>query len=168
MPPLSTSSMVTSNKGGIGKLRRSRSLVSTSWNKRFQELLQFRKVYDHCLVPRVYHENPKLSQWVQKQRQQRKRKDQGLHSTLSDERQELLTIAGFCWDSQQALWKERFHSLEVFQFDHGHCIVPSTHPDSSFFNWVRYQRKQFKLYLAGSKSSMDEERVLHLISIGFK
>jgi len=241
MPSLPTSSTETSNKGGIGKLRRSRSLVSSSWNERFHELTQFREVNDHCfvpqvyhenqrlsqwvlkqrqqrkrkdqglhstltderqellacldfcwdsqhalwqerfheltqfrkvnghcLVPRIHHENPKLSQWVQKQRQQRKRKDQGLHSTLNDERQELLTIAGFCWDSQQALWEERFQSLEVFQLYNSHCIVPSNHPDSSLYNWVRYQRKQFNLYQAGSKSSMDEERVLRLISIGFK
>jgi len=173
LPTSSSTSVMTSNdKGGptgVGKLvRRSRSLMSSSWNDRFQELIQFREANDHCFVPRVYHENPRLSQWVRKQRHQRKRKDRGLHSTLSDERQELLVLAGFCWDSHQALWKERFQSLEVFHFDHGHCVVPSNHPDSSLFNWVRYQRKQFKLYQAGSKSSMNEERVLHLISIGFK
>jgi len=174
MPSLPTSStVVTSNQGGVReKLRgsRKRSLVSRSWNAQFQELLQFRRVNHHCLVPRVYHENPKLSQWVQKQRHQRKRKNQGLFSTLSDERQELLSnLAGFCWDSHQAVWNERFQSLEVFHMDYGHCTVPSNHPDSSLFNWVRYQRKQFQLYQAGSsKSSMDEERFLHLLSIGFK
>jgi len=174
LPTSSSSTLVTTSNQiggtrGVGKLpRRSRSLVSSSWNDRFQELIQFREVNDHCFVPRIYHENPRLSQWVRKQRHQRKRKDRGLHSTLSDERQEVLTIAGFCWDSHQALWKERFQSLEVFHFEHGHCVVPSKHPDSSLFHWVRYQRKQFKLYQTGSKSSMDKERVLHLISIGFK
>jgi len=171
--PLPTSStVVTSNQGGVReKLRgsRKRSLVSRSWNARFQELLQFRRVNNHCLVPRIYHENPKLSQWVQKQRHQRKRKIQGLFSTLSDERQELLdNMAGFCWDSHQAVWNERFQSLEVFHMNHGHCLVPSNHPDSSLCNWVRYQKKQFRLYQAGSKSSMDEERFLHLLSIGFE
>jgi len=168
MPSLPTSSTVTSSQGGGEKLRRSRGPASRSWNDRFQELIQFREVNDHCFVPRIYYENPRLSQWVRKQRHQRKRKDRGLHSTLSDERQELLAVVGFCWDSHQALWKERFQSLEVFHFDHGHCVVPSNHPDSTLFYWARYQRKQFKLYQAGSKSSMDEERILHLISIGFK
>jgi len=163
--------MTANNKKGgtlVRRRRRARSLVSRSWNARFQELLHFREVHDHCFVPRIYHKNPRLSQWVRKQRHQRKRKERGLHSTLSDERQELLVLAGFCWDSHQALWKERFQSLEVFQLEHGHCVVPSTHPDASLCNWVRYQRKQFKLYQAGAKSSMDEERVLHLLSIGFK
>jgi len=121
------------------------------------------------LVPRIYHENQRLSRWVQKQRRQRKRKDQGVHSTLSDERQELLTSVGFCWDSHEAIWNEQFQSLKVFHVDHGHCIVPTTHPDSSLYRWVRYQRKQFTLYhQAGSKSSMNEERVLYLRSIGFE
>jgi len=173
MPSLPTSStVVTSNQGGVReKLRgsRKRSLVSRSWNAQFQELLQFRRVNHHCLVPRVYHENPKLSQWVQKQRHQRKRKNQGLFSTLSDERQELLSnLAGFCWDSHQAVWNERFQSLEVFHMNHGHCLVPSNHLDSSLCNWVRYQKKQFRLFQAGSKSSLDEERFLHLLSIGFE
>jgi len=76
-------------------------------------------VLSHESITRIHD-----SRWVQKQRQQQKRKDRGLHSTLSDERQELLaSIAGFCWDSHQALWKEQFQSLEVFYFNHGHCIV---------------------------------------------
>ena len=86
MSSLPTSFTENSNKGGIGKLQRSRSLVSSSWNDRFHELAQFREVNDHCFVPLVYHENQRLSQWVKKQRQQRKRKDQGLHSTLTDKR----------------------------------------------------------------------------------
>jgi len=173
LPLLPTSStVVTANQGGgREKLRQSRkrSLVSRTWNAQFQELLHFRKVYNHCLVPRIYHENPRLSQWVQKQRHQRKRKIQGLFSTLSDERQELLdNMAGFCWDSHQAVWNERFQSLEVFKLEHGHCMVPSNHLDSSLYNWVRYQKKQFRLFQAGSKSSLDEERFLHLLSIGFE
>merc|ERR1712224_1094740 len=69
---------------------------------------------DHCFVPHKYPQNQKLSQWVRKQRNQRKRKERGLHSTLSDERQEMLTNAGFIWDSHRAQWQERYQSLEMF------------------------------------------------------
>lgn len=147
--------------------RRSRSLVSSSWNERFQELIQFRETNDHCFVPHNYPINPKLSQWVRKQRHQRKRKERGLHSTLSAERQEILTNMGFIWDSHRAQWQERYQSLEVFQMTNGHCNVPSNFHDSSLSNWVKNQRKQFKLFQAGSNTTMSEERIYLLNSLGF-
>lgn len=161
-PPLSPSPSASSNKR-----RRSRSLVSSSWNERFQELIQFREGNDHCLVPHNYPANPKLSQWVRKQRHQRKRKEKALHSTLSNERQELLTNAGFIWDSHRAMWQERFQSLEVFEMTTGHCNVPSNFHDASLSNWVKNQRKQFKLFQTGSKTTMNEERINLLNSLGF-
>jgi len=148
-------------------IRRCRSLVSSSWNERFQELIRFREANDHCFVPHNYPDNPRLSQWVRKQRHQRKRKDRGFHSTLSDERQEMLTNVGFIWDSHKAQWQERYQSLEVFQLTHGHCNVQSNFHDSSLSNWVKNQRKQYKLYQAGLKTTMDQERVNILNSLGF-
>lgn len=159
----SSSSLSTSSV----KRERTRSLVSSSWNERFQELIQFREANDHCFVPHKYPQNPKLSQWVRKQRHQRKRKERGLHSTLSDERQELLTNAGFIWDSHRAQWQERYQSLEVFHMTNGHCNVPSNFYDSSLSNWVKNQRKQFKLHKAGLMTAMDEERIELLNSLGF-
>jgi len=147
--------------------RRSRSLVSSSWNERFQELIQFREANDHCFVPHKHLQNPKLSQWVRKQRHQRKKKERGLHSTLSDERQEMLTNAGFIWDSHRAQWQEKYQSLEIFHITSGHCNVPSNFHDSSLSNWVKNQRKQFKLFKAGSMTAMDEERIELLNSLGF-
>jgi len=146
---------------------RSRSLISSSWNERFQELIKFREENDHCFVPHKYPKNPKLSQWVRKQRHQRKRKEKGLHSTLSIERQDMLTNAGFIWDSHRAQWQERYQSLEVFHMTNGHCNVPSNFHDSSLSNWVKNQRKQFKLIKSGLTTAMDEERTELLNSLGF-
>ena len=38
------------------------------WKKRFDELMDFKAVYGHCLVPEHYHENPQLGIWVVNQR----------------------------------------------------------------------------------------------------
>jgi len=122
---------------------------------------------DHCFVPHKYPENPKLSQWVRKQRHQRKRKERGLHSTLSDEREQILTNAGFIWDSHRAQWHERYQSLEIFHMTNGHCNVPSNYHDSSLSNWVKNQRKQYKLYRSGKLTAMDEERIDLLNSLSF-
>jgi len=157
----------SSSPSNSSRSRRTRSLVSSSWNERFQELVQFREAYDHCFVPHNFPANPKLSQWVRKQRHQRKRKEKGLHSTLSDERQEMLTNAGFIWDSHRAQWQERYQSLEMFQLHNGHCNVPSNFHDSSLSNWVKNQRKQFKLYQGGLNTAMDQERIRLLNALGF-
>ena len=147
--------------------RRLRSLVSGSWNERFQELIEFRESNDHCFVPHTYPPNPKLSQWVRKQRHQRKKKEKGLHSNLSENRQEMLTNAGFIWDSHRAQWQERYQSLEIFHMTTGHCNVPSNFKDSALSNWVKNQRKQFKLLKTGLMTAMDEERIDLLNSLGF-
>jgi len=161
------SSISTSPSNNSKGVRRSRSLVSKSWNVRFQELIRFRETFDHCFVPHKYPENPKLSQWVRKQRHQRKRKERGLHSTLSDEREQILTNAGFIWDSHRAQWHERYQSLEIFHMTNGHCNVPSNYHDSSLSNWVKNQRKQYKLYKSGKLTAMDEERIDLLNSLSF-
>merc|ERR1711924_399166 len=60
-------------------------------------------------------ENPRLSSWVRKQRTERSRKERGLDSALSDERERMLTSAGFIWDAHRAKWQEMYQSLEDFQ-----------------------------------------------------
>jgi hypothetical protein len=45
---------------------RSRRYNTAQWEKRFQELLLFRKQHGHLFVPHDYPANPKLSQWVKR------------------------------------------------------------------------------------------------------
>jgi len=67
-----------------------------------------------------YHtENPTLSQWVRKQRHQKKRKDTGLHSTLNAERETLLANVGFIWNVHEARWQENYRSLTLYRWYHG-------------------------------------------------
>lgn len=64
MPSLSSESLPSSFIAPHNRvIRRCRSLVSSSWNERFQELIQFRELNDHCFVPHNYPENPRL-RWV--------------------------------------------------------------------------------------------------------
>ncbi len=79
----------------------------------------------------------------------------------------MLTNSGFIWDSHRAQWHERYQLLEVFHFANGHCNVPSNYHDSSLSNWVKNQRKQFKLLESGLLTAMDQERIDLLNSLGF-
>ena len=84
------------------------------------------------------------SRWVQRQRHQRKLKEKGLDSTLIDKRETMLTNAGFIWNAHEALWQEKYQRLESYRQQHGHCDVPSDYHDTSFVNWVKNQRRQYK------------------------
>lgn len=138
------------------------------WNQRFRDLVDFRKVYGHCLVPLEFPENPPLAHWVKRQRCQYKAKMEGRHSTLSIERQEALEDMGFIWDSHKATWEERLNEIIRFKAMHGHTNIPSKYSHNpQLCIWVKCQRRQFKLFLENKKSNMTPERVQRLSDIGF-
>jgi hypothetical protein len=146
---------------------RFRKYQACQWKDRFQELMEFRREHGHLLVPHSYPPNQKLAQWVKRQRHQFKRKKMGHHSTLTDEREELLLDVGFIFDSHRAVWHARFETLKAFSLANGHCSIPSKCDDGSLNVWIKHQRRQYLLYKKGAKSTMTEERIQALDSIGF-
>ncbi len=103
-----------------------------------------------------------------RQRYQHRLKHMGRHSTLSDEREHILSCAGFIWDSHRAAWFERFQALKAFRNVHGHCNLPSAFHDASLVLWCKHQRRQYKHFKQGLKSTITKERIRHLESIGFR
>ena len=63
---------------------------------------------------------------------------------MIDTRERMLTSVGFIWNAHEASWQEKYQRLKLYQFQHGHCNVPSSYYDSSFANWVKNQRRQYK------------------------
>eukprot|EP00339_Tiarina_fusa_P014509 CAMPEP_0117076030 /NCGR_PEP_ID=MMETSP0472-20121206/53607_1 /TAXON_ID=693140 ORGANISM="Tiarina fusus, Strain LIS" /NCGR_SAMPLE_ID=MMETSP0472 /ASSEMBLY_ACC=CAM_ASM_000603 /LENGTH=425 /DNA_ID=CAMNT_0004801785 /DNA_START=32 /DNA_END=1310 /DNA_ORIENTATION=- len=146
---------------------RFRPYQADQWKDRFQDLEDFREQKGHCLVPHNFPENQQLAQWIKRQRYQYKLKQLNRHSTLTDERQAALEEMGFVWDSHKAAWIERFQSLQTFRSLHGHCNVPSNYTDRSLAIWVKCQRRQFKLFRQGARSTMNQERFSQLEVLGF-
>jgi Helicase associated domain len=147
---------------------RFRSYQAETWTERLQELCDFRARFGHCLVPHNWTGNVPLAQWVKRQRYQFKLKEEGRHSTLSDERKSILEGMGFVWDSHRAAWEERWVELHQFKEKHGHCNVPSKYevqPQLSV--WVKCQRRQHKLFKNGERSTMTDERVRKMDTLGF-
>ena len=63
--------------------------------------------------------------------------------------------------------EQRFQELVAFKMNHGHLNI-SHENDRKLLVWVRSQRRQFKLFYAGNKSSLNASRVEKLNSIGFE
>ena len=161
---------------------RFREYQADQWSEKFQELCDFIQTHGHCHVPRDYTNDSsssnhtatstksQLSRWLKRQRYQYKLKMEGKSSTMTNDRIKALeALPGFVWNSHIATWEERLGELMSFQKSNGHCNVPSIYEDNQkLATWVKCQRRQYKLYQAGSpRSNMTVERIQRLSSMGF-
>jgi len=138
------------------------------WMVRFNDLVEFKRVHGHCIVPLGNTDNLPLVHWVKRQRRMYKLKMAGRYHSLTDERYRLLDDLGFVWDVRAESWETQLHELRVFIAKHGHAKVPLRYSDNpSLGVWVKCQRRQYRLLRAGSKSNLCKKRVEMLSSIGF-
>lgn len=148
---------------------RFRPYQEEQWMEHFANLCAYREQQGDCLVPHAYPPNPALARWVKRQRYSYKLMKQGKPSTMTAKRMEELEGIGFVWDSQNATWKDRFHELTNFRAEKGHCNVPSKYKlNPKLATWVKCQRRQYKAYVEGTRSTMNAERMRSLESIGFE
>mmetsp|Transcript_15086 Transcript_15086/g.36934 ORF Transcript_15086/g.36934 Transcript_15086/m.36934 type:complete len:485 (-) Transcript_15086:839-2293(-) len=141
---------------------------NNQWSQKFQELLKFRKENGHCQVPHTWPPNPQLARWVKRQRYQFKLRCEGKLSTMTEDRIQLLDEAGFVWDSHAAAWQEKYEELKDYVNKHKTFNMGSsyaTHPQLA--TWVKCQRRQYKLLMAGEESNMTPERKDLLEKLGF-
>lgn len=153
---------------GNGEVIRFRQYQAEIWSEKFEDLIEFRKIFGHCHVPHYFQQNLALAQWVKRQRYQFKLKCNGERSTLSDERIQLLSKIGFIWNSHDAVWEVRWNELLFFKRMYGDCIVPSNYEKNpQLAVWVKRQRRQYKFYNEDEATSMTKERIAKLEKLGF-
>jgi hypothetical protein len=146
---------------------RFREYQNDQWNERYEELINFKEKFGHCIVPHNYEENLQLAQWVKRQRYQYKNLIRNKRSTITEERKSKLDELGFIFDSHRAVWEEKFASLCEYKEKNGHAAVPSNFEDKNLAIWVKCQRRQYKLYTIGQKSAITAERISRLSAVGF-
>ena len=69
-----------------------------SWEERFEELKDYRKLHGNCNVPQKYQQNKQLGSWVSVQRQQYKKFKNGEKSSMTKERILKLESIEFVWN----------------------------------------------------------------------
>ncbi|KAG7337127.1 helicase domain protein [Nitzschia inconspicua] len=165
--PASSSLIPSSAMSAASAQPRPQRYQSQPWNERLEELKQFHEEHGHMLVPHVYGKNPRLSQWVKRQRYQYRLKKLGRHSTLSDQREAVLQKIGFVWESHKQSWDDSFRSLQIFYATHGHVRVTKSNADDTLNTWCKHQRRQYKRFVCGQSSHMTAERIRKLESVQF-
>jgi hypothetical protein len=149
---------------------RFRKYQAENWSIRFKEVKQFVERHDHCMIPHDYPANQALARWAKRQRYQYKLFLVGSNkSSMTEERLLALEDLEFCWDAHTTQWQERFLELRAFVSDEGHANVPTQYSKNrQLATWVKCQRRQHKLWKAGDRANITEDRMQLLESVGFK
>ena len=130
-----------------------------------KRLQQYQKEHNgSCNVPTRYPQDPRLGQWVSKQRYNYKK------GSLAKERCDQLEAIGFEWTrnrGQQPMndqWTKMFIRLQAYQQErNGSCNVSQGYrQDPALGNWVLKQRYHY------NKAMLTKERFDQLEKIGFE
>lgn len=140
--------------------------LTDRWMARFQDLLEYREKYGHCIVSYTFKEKPLLYSWVKRQRYQYKCLLQGKASQLTTERVQLLESVDFAWDTHDIAWETNYALLKEFVKFHGNCHIPVK--ERRMFAWAKRQRYQHKRWIAKQDSTMTEDRHHRLSMLGFR
>ncbi|EED94790.1 predicted protein, partial [Thalassiosira pseudonana CCMP1335] len=120
-----------------------------TWNTRYMELCEFRKVNGHCVVPRSYG---RLGAWVEKQRIEYKK-----YKAAYEDRIVALEKLGFVWDVHQWQWNQTYHELLEYRRIHNDTNVPMSR--GALGLWVFNQRAHYNNFRKGKQSHMTEDRL---------
>lgn len=119
----------------------------------FGELLEFKDVHKHTVVPSTWR-NQTLAKWVSRQREK--------EHTMVIERRQRLNAIGFKWhkDMQQLAeekWKRKYDQLKSFYKEYHHHRIPSI--DAKYHAlrvWVDSQRSDEQTMLSHRKKMLND------------
>mmetsp|Transcript_24901 Transcript_24901/g.57461 ORF Transcript_24901/g.57461 Transcript_24901/m.57461 type:complete len:1213 (-) Transcript_24901:347-3985(-) len=142
------------------------------WDVRYAELVEYKRVYGNCQVPREYKSNKQLGHWVNNQRHQYKLKLEGKSSVMTDDQVERMNDIGFNWGGdvlEFVPWETRYAELLTYRDRFGNVNVPAKYPDNpKLGTWVTHQRSQYKCRKMNKPSAMSDDRIKMLEDVGFK
>mmetsp|Transcript_17615 Transcript_17615/g.25270 ORF Transcript_17615/g.25270 Transcript_17615/m.25270 type:complete len:576 (+) Transcript_17615:70-1797(+) len=142
---------------------------SAAWNRHLNDLRSYKEVYGDCMVPLNCTKYPQLGLWVKEQRRHRSLMIRGRHSHMTKERVQILESVGFCWDSHEAAWWDKFQELQDYKEEFGDCKVPRRYaPNPQLATWIDQQRRQIRLFKDGKIAHMSEKRIKALMELGFR
>jgi len=121
------------------------------------------------LVPRIDKANKQLGYWLNSQCHQYRLLQQGIPSSLTQERIDKLEDLGFVWlNVDDRLWDQRYGELMEYKQKHGDCNVSQRYEaNKQLGRWVTTQRQQYRYLQEGKKYAITAERIAKLEAIGF-
>eukprot|EP00978_Attheya_sp_CCMP212_P009770 scaffold23264_cov24-Attheya_sp.AAC.1 len=140
--------------------------TTSSWDRRFQELADYKKTNGHTNVPT---QSGPLGRWVSYQRTHYRLLQEGKHSQLTKDKRKKLERTGFEFNygaTKFSSWDQRFQELVDYKKINGHTTVPTR--SGQLGTWIRNQRAQYSLFQEGKDSLLTIDKCEKLESIGFE
>jgi superfamily II DNA or RNA helicase len=139
------------------------------WEEMFCSLVDYRKTYGDCNVPRAWSENPRLGVWVHTLRKQKRlgelnaNRIQRLNrrvAELTTRQIQRLDALAFEWNPVTSAWEKMFKALVDFRTANGNCDVPQCWQGSSqLWTWVSHQRRRYYNGLLGAAKARRLEKL---------
>jgi hypothetical protein len=152
------------------------------WEEQLARLAAYKAVHGDCNVPKQ-GEDPRLGNWVNNQRHNKKKLDRGEPSKgMTAERVARLTALGFVWDPPRgggpkhvgghpndAAWEKQLARLVAYKAAYGDCNVPQGWAENPrLASWVTNQRVYKRKLDRGEPSKgMTATRAARLTALGF-
>ena len=138
----------------------------TDFDAGFEQLLAFKKEYEHPHVARNYKLNPSLSIWVKDVRKAYRNYKEGNRRTcLNTERIQRLQKIGFCWTESDGQWNAQFHMLQKYKIRYGNFSDVNRN-DSRLRSWLSEQRRYFRIWKANGCNPDEAVRFDALEKVG--
>ena len=148
------------------------------WNTMYHKLVEFKKRHGHCNVAQDRslrkrdmqdedNDRKALGRWVGNQRVFHKYYLNGDKRYIKPHRIDALNKLGFVWDVKEQRWIEKYQDLLEYKRLHGHFGV-TWKEDKGLCEWVRRQRYQYHRMQGKESTTLTQERINKLYSIGFQ
>jgi hypothetical protein len=97
------------------------------WKARYEQLVEFKKIHGHCLVPHGYASDPSFAEWIHRQRTTYASIDNTTTTTTSTEssnlmvreRMDMLQQLGFNFTVHSDKWTDHWNMLKAYRDKHG-------------------------------------------------
>lgn len=162
--------------GFVFSIKPEKVIPEVDWNARIQQLEAFGQEMGHMRIDPTYDKSSNLGGWAVEMSQRYKNWQEGREYLAPDEVDKFnhLSAIGFGFDVFRAKrgersWEDSFNLLLQYRTDTGNCRVPHHYKaDARLGSWVAVQRKNYKLWCQDKRSTMTEEKIQRLESLGFE
>jgi hypothetical protein len=144
------------------------------WDGWLAKLTRYRTAHGHCNIPWQWADDPRLSSWIFRQRQEKRKRDRTEPCNgMTTARVAKLTALGFGWElgarKDIVVWESQLAKLGQYMAAHGDCNVPrGWAEDPRLSNWVSTQRRVKKKLDRGEPSTgMTAARAAKLTALDF-